>query len=106
MRSSQKHALLVTSRTGMNGVACSMHASSLKAKTYQKIHAKQQHSTVWDAAIREAIKNGGVINEHHGVGLKLGRYMKDLYGNSFPILEGIKKTLDPNHIMNPGKMGL
>ena len=57
------------------------------------------YNRVWDVAI-------GVINEHHGVGLKLGRYMKELYGKAFPVLEGIKKTLDPNNIMNPGKMGL
>ena len=68
--------------------------------------AAELYNRVWDVAIREAIANGGVINEHHGVGLKLGRYMKDLYKNSFPILQGIKKTLDPNNIMNPGKMGL
>ena len=49
--------------------------------------------------------NGGVINEHHGVGLKLGRYMKDLYGSAMPVLEDIKKIMDPNNIMNPGKMG-
>ena len=48
---------------------------------------------------------GGVINEHHGVGLKLGRIMKDLYGPAFHVLESIKKVLDPNNIMNPGKMG-
>ena len=46
-----------------------------------------------------------LANEHHGVGLKLGRYMKDLYGSAMPVLEGIKKQLDPNNIMNPGKMG-
>ena len=64
------------------------------------------YNRVWDIAIREAIANGGVINEHHGVGLKLGRYMKDLYKNSFYILQDLKKVLDPNNIMNPGKMGL
>lgn len=63
------------------------------------------YNRIWDVAIRAAIKNGGVINEHHGVGLKLGRIMKDLYGPAFNVLEGIKKTLDPNNIMNPGKMG-
>ncbi|MGI5923239.1 MAG: FAD-binding oxidoreductase [Lentisphaeria bacterium] len=63
------------------------------------------YNRIWDAAIRAAIKNGGVINEHHGVGLKLGRIMRDLYGPAFNVLEGIKKTLDPNNIMNPGKMG-
>ncbi len=63
------------------------------------------YNRVWDLAIRAAIANGGVINEHHGVGLKLGRLMKELYGDGFKVLEGIKETLDPNNIMNPGKMG-
>jgi len=63
------------------------------------------YNKIWDMAIRAAIKEGGVINEHHGVGLKLGRMMKDLYGPAFNVLSGIKETLDPNNIMNPGKMG-
>jgi len=63
------------------------------------------YNKIWDMAIRAAIKAGGVINEHHGVGLKLGRIMKDLYGPAFKILQDIKQTLDPNNIMNPGKMG-
>ena len=32
--------------------------------------------------------------------------MKYLYGPAMPVLEKIKKELDPNNIMNPGKMGL
>ncbi|KKR04706.1 MAG: Alkylglycerone-phosphate synthase [Candidatus Uhrbacteria bacterium GW2011_GWF2_39_13] len=63
------------------------------------------YNKIWDMAIRAAIKEGGVINEHHGVGLKLGRMMKDLYGPAFKILQDIKQVLDPNNIMNPGKMG-
>ena len=63
------------------------------------------YNAVWDKAIRAAIANGGVINEHHGVGLKLGRYVKDLYGTAMPVLEGVKRQLDPNGIMNPGKLG-
>ena len=63
------------------------------------------YNRIWDLAIRAAIKEGGVINEHHGVGLKLGRLMKELYGPAYNVLTGIKATLDPNNIMNPGKMG-
>ncbi len=63
------------------------------------------YNSIWDLAIRAAIREGGVINEHHGVGLKLGRLMKELYGPAFNVLGGIKKALDPNNIMNPGKMG-
>ncbi len=64
------------------------------------------YNRVWDLAIRAAIANGGVINEHHGVGLKLSRLMKELYGPAMKILQDLKKELDPNSIMNPGKLGL
>ncbi len=63
------------------------------------------YNNIWDMAIRAAIKEGGVINEHHGVGLKLGRIMPELYGPAFKVLQDIKQVLDPNNIMNPGKMG-
>jgi len=63
------------------------------------------YNRVWDLAIRAAMANGGVINEHHGVGVKLGRLMPELYGPAFDVLKRIKKALDPNNIMNPGKMG-
>ena len=55
---------------------------------------------------RAAMENGGVINDHHGVGLKLSRLMKEQYGPAMQVLEGLKKSLDPNGIMNPFKLGL
>ena len=45
-------------------------------------------------------------NDHHGVGIKLGRLMKEQYGPAMQVFEGIKKSLDPNGIMNPYKLGL
>jgi alkyldihydroxyacetonephosphate synthase len=63
------------------------------------------YNKIWDMTIRAAISEGGVINEHHGVGLKLGRIMKDLYGTAFKVLQDVKQVIDPNNIMNPGKMG-
>ena len=51
------------------------------------------------------LDNGGMVNEHHGVGLKLSRFMRRQYGSAWPLLESIKKTIDPNGIMNPGKVG-
>ena len=64
------------------------------------------HNTIWNDGIRAAIANGGVINDHHGVGLKLSRLMKENYGPAMQVLEGLKKELDPNGIMNPYKLGL
>ncbi len=63
------------------------------------------HNKVWNVAVRASLANGGVLNEHHGVGLKLGRLMREQYGPAFPTLEAIKRAIDPRGIMNPGKQG-
>jgi alkyldihydroxyacetonephosphate synthase len=63
------------------------------------------HNRVWTTAVQTSVASGGMINEHHGVGLKLARYMRLQYGSAWPTLQAIKKVLDPNGIMNPGKVG-
>ena len=63
------------------------------------------HNRVWNTAMTAVLDNGGMVNEHHGVGLKLARFMRRQYGSAWPMLESIKNTLDPNGIMNPGKVG-
>ena len=67
--------------------------------------AVRLHNRVWNTAMTAVMENGGMVNEHHGVGLKLSRYMQRQYGDAWPLLERIKKALDPNGIMNPGKVG-
>jgi len=67
--------------------------------------ALKLHNRLWNVALRTSLAHGGVLNEHHGVGLKLGRMMREQYGPAFPLIEGIKRTFDPRGIMNPGKQG-
>lgn len=67
--------------------------------------ALRLHNRVWNTAMTAVMENGGMINEHHGVGLKLARYMRRQYGDAWPFLETLKKAIDPNGIMNPGKVG-
>jgi len=55
--------------------------------------------------LRAAMQHGVLLNEHHGIGLKLGRLIRELYGPAYDVLEGIKLAIDPLNIMNPGKMG-
>ncbi len=67
--------------------------------------ALRLYHDVWSTGISAALRHGGVVNEHHGIGLKLGAFMRRQYGAGFELLEGIKKQLDPYNIMNPGKLG-
>ena len=67
--------------------------------------ALRLHNQIWTAAARTSLACGAVLNEHHGIGWKLGRLMPELLGASWPVLEQIKRTIDPQNIMNPGKLG-
>lgn len=60
----------------------------------------------WDAATAAVLANGGNLSHHHGVGLGRGRFMRQALGTSFGVLETVKGALDPNGILNPGKLGL
>ena len=68
--------------------------------------ALRLHNRVWNTGVRAALENGGVLNDHHGIGLKLSRLMKEQYGSAMQVLEVLKKGLDPNSILNPYKLGL
>ncbi|AYF97318.1 FAD-binding oxidoreductase [Protaetiibacter intestinalis] len=67
--------------------------------------AMELHDRLWDAGITAGLANGGVLNDHHGVGIKLGRFMRPQLGVGFELLRELKDAWDPNGIMNPGKLG-
>jgi alkyldihydroxyacetonephosphate synthase len=60
----------------------------------------------WDGATNAVLAHGGALSHHHGVGMNRGRFMQDALGAGFDVLVGIKNALDPNGILNPGKLGL
>jgi FAD/FMN-containing dehydrogenase len=56
--------------------------------------------------LRLAQKMGGSMEYTHGIGVKLAPLMAEEHGYGLEIMRRIKQTLDPNGILNPGKMGL
>src|SRR5205807_1090323 len=60
----------------------------------------------WDAVTRATLAHGGALSHHHGVGLNRGRYMSEALGPALGTLGAVKSALDPNGILNPGKLGL
>jgi alkyldihydroxyacetonephosphate synthase len=61
---------------------------------------------VWEKCAEVVFQQGGVLNEHHGVGIRTGWLLEKQEPRNFQLFSAIKKTFDPDHIMNPGKMGL
>jgi len=53
----------------------------------------------------EVIKNKGTISAEHGDGLARSEFIKKQYGNTnYQTFKKIKQLLDPNFILNPGKI--
>tara|TARA_B100000674_G_scaffold223158_1_gene183044 strand:+ start:1127 stop:2497 length:1371 start_codon:yes stop_codon:yes gene_type:complete len=57
-----------------------------------------------DKLIEKALQLDGTITGEHGVGMHKKEYLKKQHGDNIPIMKTIKKGLDPNNIMNPGKV--
>tara|TARA_Y100001970_G_C14238273_1_gene863276 strand:+ start:319 stop:1746 length:1428 start_codon:yes stop_codon:yes gene_type:complete len=57
-----------------------------------------------DRLIERALRMGGTCTGEHGIGSGKLKYMELEHGESIEIMRKIKKTLDPNNLMNPGKL--
>lgn len=67
-------------------------------------HANSVHEIIWDKAMRACIKAKGTISHHHGIGYLRSKWLKQELGEGHNLLQSIKNTIDPNQIMNPGKL--
>ena len=55
--------------------------------------------------ISYAVKLGGVVSGEHGIGLEKMKFLKHAMDPlAIEIMKAIKKILDPNNILNPGKI--
>ena len=59
-----------------------------------------------DAVLMLAQDMGGGMEYVHGVGVKLAHLLAREWGVGLEVVRALKRSLDPNDIMNPGKLGL
>ncbi len=57
-----------------------------------------------DTLIKKALELNGTVTGEHGVGLHKKEYLLKEHGDNIPIMKLIKRSIDQNNIMNPGKI--
>jgi alkyldihydroxyacetonephosphate synthase len=63
------------------------------------------YQDTWDAAMKATLQNNGSISHHHGVGFWRIQYIEqELGATGVKLLKSIKSALDPEGILNQGKL--
>ena len=57
-----------------------------------------------DEIVDYALRVGGTCTGEHGVGIGKQKFQRKEHGEAINIMVGVKNMLDPNHILNPGKV--
>ena len=57
-----------------------------------------------DLLIKKGLELKGTITGEHGVGLHKKEYLLEEHADSIPLMKLIKRSIDQNNIMNPGKI--
>jgi len=65
---------------------------------YEKIR------TLSNKLIDKTLELEGTITGEHGIGLHKKAYLLKQHPDNLPVMKSIKRTIDPNNIMNPGKI--
>ena len=68
--------------------------------------ARQRLAHTVDRVLKLAQDMGGVMEYCHGVGVKLNHLLEREMGMGHDVVRQLKQTLDPNNVMNPGKLAL
>jgi alkyldihydroxyacetonephosphate synthase len=113
-------AIYAATVAALNGVEGTVAASAHQSHSYtdggclyftfaakvEPADRDRYYRAAWDAGTRAVLAAGGALSHHHGVGLNRSRFVPEALGPAFDVLAATKAALDPNGILNPGKLGL
>lgn len=68
--------------------------------------AVERLEAIWSTAMETCLEHGAELSHHHGGGLARSPYSRRSLGEAHLVLRKLKQALDPDGILNPGKLGL
>jgi len=66
------------------------------------VDAEAAYTDAWAAVMEATLAAGGSISHHHGIGRMRVPWIARELGSAYPVLQTLKRALDPDGLMNPG----
>ncbi len=100
-----KHAVVMAHFSHAYPEGCSIYFSfAARADGLQP--AQKKYDAIWRDGMAATTRAGGTISHHHGIGILKAHAMFGEHREAMTLLQAVKRSFDPDNIMNPGKMGL
>jgi alkyldihydroxyacetonephosphate synthase len=64
------------------------------------------HANIWEIVTRLCLDMGGTTSHHHGIGYFRSKWFVEELNAGHDVLMKLKEALDPDQILNPGKLGM
>ena len=100
-----QHAVVMAHFSHAYADGCSIYFT-FAAHAPDAASSERLYDAIWRDGLETTTRVGGTISHHHGVGLLKAAYMAGEHREAMAIFEAAKAALDPDGILNPGKMGL
>ncbi|HEY0190565.1 MAG TPA: FAD-binding oxidoreductase [Kofleriaceae bacterium] len=100
-----RHALVMAHFSHAYADGCSIYFT-FAGTANDAAAAERIYDAIWRDGLEATTRVGGTISHHHGVGLLKAPYMAGEHREAMALFEAAKTALDPDGVMNPGKMGL
>lgn len=68
--------------------------------------ASARLATIWSTTMQVCLDHRAELSHHHGGGLARSPYSRRSLGSAHRVLRRLKHALDPDGLLNPGKLGL
>jgi alkyldihydroxyacetonephosphate synthase len=99
------HAVVMAHFSHAYPEGCSIYFT-FAASAQNRNNAERLYDDIWQRGLSAALRAGGTISHHHGVGASKAKYMADEHGNGMDVIRRLKRTFDAASVLNPGKLGL